>query len=237
MKPGMCESILICGDMVHEIVGAPLVGARNRRAGTVRIFMGSARNNSSTGFTMVEILIASIVFVVLMVTVHSAFRAGVFGSRDIEENLAGYQSGRQVLDRVALDLRNSFVFARNETGFSGTNEEINFFSLINVFAQGIFSRKYAAISYKIDGSRLLRRSKIGKYALNNMSEVPYEEFASGVEMFSFNYGEYKAIEKEIEWKDYWNDTQALPVAVKVKLILNGKTKPKFEKTVFFPAFL
>ncbi len=193
--------------------------------------------SSLTGFTFVEILIAAVVFVILMVTVHSAFRAGVFGSRDIEENLAAYQTGRQVLERVALDLRNSFVFSRNATGFSGTTEEINFFSLINVFSQGNFSKKYAAVSYKLDGGRILRRCKTDKGVLNNMSEAPYEEFASNVDMFSFNYGEFKPLEKEISWKESWNETEALPVAVKVKLILNGRTKPKFEKTVFFPSFL
>jgi len=190
-----------------------------------------------TGFTLVEILITSAIFAVIMVTVYSVFRTGTFGYKDIEENLQAQQSARQVLERIALDLRNSFNSSDNSTGFSGKYNEVSFFSLVDTFVDGKFLKKYALVSYKLQDDKLMRLCRTGKEALNDKSEVTFEEFAPGIKEVSFGYAGIQQEESGIAWKDSWLDNNTLPLAVRINLIFNDKSKQDFEKTVFLPLAL
>jgi len=172
-----------------------------------------------------------------MVTFYAVFRTGTFGYRDIEENIEAYQTARQVLERIALDLKNSFNFSQDITGFAGNKNEIRFFSIVDNFLEGKVLKKYAFISYKLEEDKLMRLCRRDKEALNNNSEVIFEEFTPGIKEITFNYGEVTPPDRTILWKEEWNDNKVLPVAVKIKLILNNKTKQEFEKTVFFPLSL
>ncbi len=175
---------------------------------------------SLTGFTLVEVLITSAIFAVIMVTIYSVFRTGTFGYRNIEENLDAQQSARQVLERMALDLRNSFNFSDNSTGFSGKHNEILFFSLVDTFLEGKFLKKYALVSYKLQEDKLMRLCRTGKEALNDKSEVGFEEFVPEIKEITFDYAQILPQETAISWKDGWDDNKILPLAVKIKLTLN-----------------
>ncbi|MCX5715091.1 MAG: prepilin-type N-terminal cleavage/methylation domain-containing protein, partial [Candidatus Omnitrophica bacterium] len=62
-------------------------------------------------FSLVELLIASAIFAVVMVSIYSAFRTGIFGYKNIRENIEIYQSARFILERINLDLRNAFAYS------------------------------------------------------------------------------------------------------------------------------
>ncbi len=84
---------------------------------------------------------------------------------------------------------------------------------------------------------LMRLCKKDKEALKSDSEIIFDEFAPKIKEINFNYGEFSPADRNILWKESWNDNKVLPVAVKIKLILNNQAKQEFEKIIFLPASL
>ena len=191
-------------------------------------------NKTNKAITLIELLIASSIFMIVMMSVYLTFRTGLFGYRDIEENIDIYQTARLALERLNLDLRNVFKYSQDETKFSGNNSEILFLTLVDKFSKSQLMRHYAFVSYKLEAKILLRLCRLDKEALNEKSELEPQELASNIENFSLSYGFIESGNEEIKWKDTWEDKKAFPVAVKVKLSMAGKTKQEFERTIYFP---
>lgn len=187
-----------------------------------------------SAFTLVELLIASAIFLVVVLTVYSAFYTGVFGYRDIEANIDTYQSARHILERINLDLRNSVAYSQNESKFTGTNEGISFFALVDTFTEGKIMQDYAFIAYNLEDKSIMRLCLSNKEALSNSPERGPEEIGSEIEELSFSYGYISATDQSIEWKDLWDDPAALPVAVKLKLKIKDRIEQDFGRTIFLP---
>ncbi len=184
--------------------------------------------------TLIELLIASSIFVVVMITIYSAFHTGLFGYSDIEDSIDIYQTARLLLERLNLDLRNHFAYSSDETKFSGNNTEINFLTLTDNVSQGKLMHNYSFISYKLDGKSLLRLCRSNQEALNDKSQTQAQELASNIESLSFSFAFFDPASQELKWKDSWDEKTLFPVAVKAKLIISGKTKQEFARTIYLP---
>lgn len=192
-------------------------------------------------FTLIELLIASSIFVVLMASIYSAFHSGIFNYRNIEKTLDIYDAARSVLERMNLDLRNSFAYGSQDgnTKFTGTKNELSFLTLADTFSEDAIRTEFAFVSYKLEEDRLLRTFRKNQGALNEESEVQPEEMASNVDV-KFEYGYIPKGEKDLVFKESWpgqdnpEEQKALPEAIKVKLTLNKRTEQGFERTIFLP---
>lgn len=189
---------------------------------------------SNQALTLIELLIASSIFVIVMVTIYLTFNTGLFGYRDIEENIDIHQTARLLLERLNLDLRNSFGYSADETKFLGNNSEISFLTLTDNANQGKLMRNYSFVSYKLEGNNLLRLCRRDQEALNDKAETQARELASNIESLSFSFAFFDPGSQELKWKDSWDEKRSFPVAVKAKLIISGKTKNEFERTIYFP---
>lgn len=195
----------------------------------------------STGFTLVEVLIASSIFLVIMTTIYSSFHAGVFGYKNIEDAVNVYQSARQILERINSDIRNSFSFSENQTKFSGNANGINFLTLVDTYEDDKILQNYAFVGYQIEEGKLTRLCRQGKESLNNNSQIQPEEMVLNAANLFFSYG-YNVIGQEgIQWKDTWGaaddpleEQRILPAAVKLKLTIKNKAEYNFERTIFIP---
>lgn len=176
-----------------------------------------------TGFTLVEILIASLIFVVLMVSVYAAFRSGIFGYRSIDENIDTYQAARIILERLNRDLHNSFAYSNEDTKFIGSETEISFLTLTDSGADFTF------VSYKLDGDKLMRLFRKNQEALKEGSEIRPRVVASNLSI-KFAYGYPGERPGEIQFNDSTNET--LPLAVRVSLTINKETARSFERTIY-----
>ena len=185
------------------------------------------------GFTLVELLIASSIFVVVMFTIYSAFSSGIFGYRNMEEAMDTYQAARQILERLNLDLRNSFIYSPEEVKFSGTNRQLSFLALVDVYEVNKVSQKYASISYALEGNKLTRLFRTDQEALNKNSEIIPEEMADNAEI-SFSYLYLDPVDNSLKEKDIWDDKLILPLAVKIDLTIKSKIEAHFERTVYLP---
>ncbi len=187
------------------------------------------------GFTLVELLIASSIYVVIMMSVYLAFHSGVFGYRKIEETLKVYQEAAKILDQLNSDLRNSFAFSEDESKFSGSWQSAGFLTLVDTFDAGMVRSVYSFVSYQLSGNTLTRLCRKGKEALNENSLVGPEEMSGEVEELAFSYAIAPQEGAPLEWRDEWSDPKVLPQAVKIRLVIRNKTREEFERTVFLPS--
>jgi prepilin-type N-terminal cleavage/methylation domain-containing protein len=185
--------------------------------------------------TLIELLIASSIFLVVMVTIYSAFHSGVFGYRHIDEALTMNQSARQALERLNLDLRNSFAFSKERANFTGTKSSIGFLTLADTFSKDTITRDFAFVSYSLDGKKLMRLCRKNTESFNQASQIQSEEMASDIEAITFSYG-YKSDSDELLKfdKDTWDDESLMPLAVKIKLTLKNTRAQDFERTIYLP---
>lgn len=193
---------------------------------------------NAKALTLLELLIASSIFVVVMVSIYSAIHAGVFGYRNIEETLDTYQAARSILERINLDISNSFAYQDGNTKFSGNEKELSFLTLVDTFRGDKITQEYAFVSYKLEEDKLMRLCRLNQESLNDKSEVQPKEFAFNVEI-NFKYGYIPAEQQEIDFKKSWaidsdEEKKALPLAVKIDLTVKGKAGQKFERTIFLP---
>lgn len=182
--------------------------------------------------TLVELLIASTIFVLVMTTVYSAFHTGIFGFRDIEENLDIHQTARQVLERIVLDLRNIITYSAEETKFKGDKNSLSFLTLVDKFSEGKMTRDYCSVSYNRKENKIMRLELLNKDSLKQESDTEPEELASRIKELQFSYAVIEKDTQQLKWLDLWEDTAALPAAVKVKISIGPKRKEEFERTIF-----
>lgn len=192
-------------------------------------------------FTLVELLIAASIFLVLAVTVYSAFRTGVWGFRDITENIDIHQAARQTLERIDKDLRNAFVYSRgNKSRFLGEDSGMSFLTLLDTFTPGGMVKDYALVSYELKGNTLLRLCRKNQESLNTGSEVRPEEMVFNVVKLKFSYGSFDFTDKTLKFQDSWGSKDAvdeqkiLPSAVRVTLSIKGRLAQEFERTIYLP---
>ena len=184
--------------------------------------------------TLIELLIASSIFVIVMVSIYSTFHTGLFGYRDIEENIDTYQAARIILERLSRDLRNSFVYSPDETMFLGKANEISFLTLADNFKENEFLRNYSFVSYILEQDKILKLSRKGQTAFDSREEIEPQELAANIENLNFSYGFIESDSQDLKWKDSWEEKNSLPLAVRAKLIIAGKTKQEFVRTIYFP---
>jgi hypothetical protein len=182
--------------------------------------------------TLVELLIASTVFVLVMTTVYSAFHTGIFGFRDIEENLDIHQTARQVLERVDLDLRNMFPYSAEEAKFKGDKNSLSFLTLVDKFSSGKMSRNYAFVFFNLKEDKIMRLELLNKDSLKQEPEAEPEELASRIKELQFSYAVMEEDTQQLKWLDLWEDAAALPAAVKVNIAIDSKTGQEFERTIY-----
>jgi type II secretion system protein J len=187
--------------------------------------------NRRAGFTLIEVLIASAIFAVVMVALYAAFSSGVFGYRNIDERVQAYQEAGFVLGALDRDLRNSFAYSPADTKFSGSTSEIKFFSLVNDYQGDEIAHSYAFMDYYLDNGKLMRLCRRNQESLKPDSEVKADELCSGVKGISFTYIYLdNGARKEVS---AWDDPQRLPVAVKAQISLQKKYAYDFERTIYF----
>ena len=136
--------------------------------------------------TLVELLIASSIFVLVMTTIYSAFHTGMFGYRNIDENINVYQTARLILGRINLDLRNSFVYSADESKFEGESNKLRFLTLVDSYQGNQIVQDYAFVSYEWEKNKLMRVCRKNKESLNEESEIPSEEMASDIDGINFS---------------------------------------------------
>jgi prepilin-type N-terminal cleavage/methylation domain-containing protein len=187
--------------------------------------------HSNKGFTLIEILIASSISLVIMLTILSAFRTGIFGYHAIDQALATERGAYQALDRIRLDLKNSLVYADKQSGFKGESAALSFLTQVDTFQGDAWHRELARVSYRWDGKALVRSCRTGVKALNEQSEARSEELDIPSGKFAVHYGALDQGSGNLSFADSWDPAQGLPAEVRIDMTFNDVP---FERVVTLP---
>jgi len=197
-----------------------------------------ARNDTvfSRGVTLVELLIAASIFLVVLVTVFSAFHTGIFGYRRVDDTLTINQTARLALERIDLDLRNLFAYSSDKSFFTGARDSVSFLALVDTFSKDRVTGDFSFVSYSLQDKKIMRLCRKNTDSFNDKADIQPLELATGVEAFELSYGYQSAPEDPVKFdKESWTDPAKLPVAVKIKLSLKNTLAQAFERTVYLAA--
>ncbi|MFH1220217.1 MAG: prepilin-type N-terminal cleavage/methylation domain-containing protein [Candidatus Eisenbacteria bacterium] len=189
----------------------------------------------STGFTLVELLVAVSLFSLLVLSVYSSFSTGLAARKRAEAVVEVAEQGREVLSLLSRDLSDLVMFAGRE--FSGEPEAISFVAL-QPFAEGsmpVLSHVTYDLSKTAQGSlRALRRGCeiIGGRRSEGDLTAPC------VRNLSFSYARLDGESNVIEWASRWSPTEESPIpyAVRVELGLAGQDTTVIKKIIQIPIY-
>jgi len=194
------------------------------------------------GLTLLELIISSAIFVVIMTVIYTSFSSGIFGTKMIDESMRLTSAARIIFGRINSDLLNSFSFSKEETRFSGKEEELTFMTITDSFIEESLFPEYSLVSYTQDQGRLLRLCRKNKDALNQDSKISPQELFPNAKI-KFEYGYYSIPDDQIIFKDSWatdesdpllEENKNPPLVVKVNLNLKNRGEENFSRTIYIP---
>ena len=188
---------------------------------------------NKSGYTFVEVLITTLIFSIVILSIYSVFQTGSITYEKMDSAFGLYQNARIIFNRMDADLKNSFLYGKNNAKFSGTKEKIDFCTVLDSFdtAGGIF-QKVSRIQYEFRERALQRTQADGLDILRQDAGGTTDELASDLQDVSFQFAiaDTGSTEGHYSWQDIWpkkikdQDTKqenSLPLAGKVEMLLGG----------------
>ncbi len=188
---------------------------------------------NKSGYTFVEVLITTLIFSIVILSMYSVFQTGNIAYEKMDSAFSLYQKARIIFNRMDSDLKNSFLYGKNNAKFSGTKDKIDFCTVLDSFdAAGVIFQKISRIQYEFRNSALQRTRSDGLDILIQDAQRVTEELSSDLQDVSFQFAiqDTGSTENHYSWQDTWPkqdknpDTKqgnSLPLAVKVEMLLGG----------------
>ena len=171
---------------------------------------------SLTGFTLVELLISSVVISVIALAAYFSLAAGIRIWQRVNQK-AEYEDLAFFLDRFGSDLRNCLEFSN--INFSGTKDRVSFASLLN--SPRLKKRTVGEVSYIYKAQEgLLNRQERDYSHLYNQAEGFVKIALTDIKSLEFKFYVYDEMEKKYLWLEEF-DRDDLPSAVRLELELEG----------------
>jgi type II secretory pathway component PulJ len=169
------------------------------------------------GFTLLELLISSVLVMLVMLAAYSAFFTGRNGYRSIEQRADQNQNTRVFIERLAKDLRNSFAFSPTDSWFNGSKTEMGFFTIREQYKINSLKRVFSRAGFLFKDSAVFIRYCDNAGSLDSAHQPEYNLLAENVKECSFSYGAFDGSSKAVVWKDAWSDPLSIPSAVRVSI--------------------
>jgi prepilin-type N-terminal cleavage/methylation domain-containing protein len=220
--------------------------------------MGQSRKDTS-GFTLLEILVALFILVLVMSLIYSSFTGTLTQIDQVEKEAKMYQMARITAERIREDLACSFLEPDGVFGFQGNNEQIDGRDADDIL---FLSAKHLILEAKEENGPnpyvgpalisfyIMENDKEGDQGLTlyrsdtPVSEDPPEEKTNGLvlceNLFSFNFVYYDnngdAYEEWDSSDGVWKDK--LPSRVDIQLAFVNPDDPgnplRFETGIAIP---
>lgn len=118
--------------------------------------MNKRHFNNAKGFTLVEILIAVLIFSIVISTLFSSFNAFVFSSKTVKEDIIHNEKITTVFKRITMDLEALYVLQPpryRKPEFNSDPDPYRFFGKENAVGQQEFSSMtFASLAHATTGS-------------------------------------------------------------------------------------
>ena len=190
------------------------------------------------GFTLVELLIGSAIFVIVAAALYAAFHTGTVSSARIDTAARTYQTGRIVLSRLESELKNSFCAAGTDSKFRGDAHSLEFLAVVDTFDRGAgVYPEVCRIRYEFRDGVITRACYKGPDAYKAPAGAARaQELSEDVAGFELTFAvPLDRANSEYDWQAVWpkNEDQKknMPLAVKIKMTVKGIV---FTKVVALP---
>ncbi|MFA5339578.1 MAG: type II secretion system protein [Candidatus Omnitrophota bacterium] len=175
------------------------------------------------GFTLVELLIAMLIFSIVSISIYLSFNVGIRAWQKGEGSYRSRQEVRYLLGTLSRELRNAVN--SQVIVFSGSADSVSFCRAVN----GLFR-----VTYEFDEGEKAVYRVLRNYKDNGAGTR--SRLASGISAVKFRYL-YKKDGRPV-WGDSWQeDYKEVPFGVQVFLTYNtgGSAEPlKISRTVLIP---
>ena len=176
------------------------------------------------GFTLLELLIAILIFAVIVSAVYSTLYSGikVWNVGDAQTRFP--ESSQMALNRITKDIRNVARFS--EIKFEGEKHSISMPVIKDVYQDKNLITQIHKVSYYLDSGNVMR--DVLTYPESLIGQTNKRELVPDVQELVFSY-----CNVEKEWKDSWEEAN-LPYAV--KLSIKSKENNILEAITEIPIF-
>jgi prepilin-type N-terminal cleavage/methylation domain-containing protein len=183
-----------------------------------------------SGFTLVELLIVSMIVVIIALAISYTLGSGVKVWQKINQELVE-EDVSIFFDKFTVDLHNSLQYAGIK--FVGDEQELELATLVN--SQRFLGRLPGKIAYVYkSGSDTLSREPRDYSAVYNDEEGLVMPVLKNIQSLRFSYYFFDTQSKDYRWQEEWGKDD-LPQAVRVELeIRDGERIKKFTRTVTIP---
>lgn len=191
-------------------------------------------------FTLIELLIASAISTVVIISLYSAFQTGILSYKRIDAASEAYQDARILFARLEIDLRNAFKYLQEDSGFIGNTDSLEFYSILDYYANGKPETNVCRLKYILGASNMERYCYKGIDSLKPEVELAADKICPNIRALFFSYAYPTGqLNKPYEWSQVWppekSQANSLPLAVRIKLTLVEKgsrqNTVEFTKTV------
>lgn len=187
-----------------------------------------------SAFTLIELVVATVILTVMVVSISGAFNIGIKAWRRGSEG-QDFQKVRIALLKLQKELKSSFFFSK--APFRGASSEIIFpLSVPEGDTERIYIITYTMDENKDTGLKTLVREK-RPFTENPQDEKePVKEPVFSVRSIEFKYAyELRDGSNRFEWQDSWlaESQKNIPSAVKISFQLDNSDEI-YNKTIFIP---
>ena len=179
---------------------------------------------SKKGFTLVEILVALTIFSIISLSLGATFIQGArIWQRAKNENFLKNDVLLN-MEIISADLRE--CIDSRLTGFSSRKQTLTFACLKN---ESVMVVNYSFIPLQ---NKLLRKEALMQDVEEGRINYTKEQILAKImDDFALEFFYFDKDNEIYSWKDYWNEEEGLPIAVKIQIKVNDEV---FTKTVFIP---
>jgi len=222
-----------------------------------RLLRSGSNAFSTTGFTLIEVVITLTILGFICLIIFGAFRLGLSAWERGESVKDEYQKARIVSQLISQQVKSAVPFKiktqeaeGDYLAFEGNTRSLRFVSSLPVRGKQPEGFVYARYEFKEEGSAGGRLILYEEKALNKdfFAEEPKEDRAvsllEGVSSVRFEYFREEDLlnNQPEEWLEEWNakDEKRLPKALKMTIIRKnqtGKEEPPITVFASLPAFL
>ena len=159
------------------------------------------------GFTLLELLIAILIFAVIVSAVYSTLYSGIKVWNEGDAHTRFSESSQMALSRITKDIRNVTEFS--EIKFEGEKNSISMPVIKDVYQDKDLITQIYKVNYYLDSGNIMRDAET--YPESLMTQTKKRELVSDIQELVFSY-----CDVEKEWKDSWEEAN-LPYAVKLSI--------------------
>jgi prepilin-type N-terminal cleavage/methylation domain-containing protein len=187
------------------------------------------KNKNHFGFTLVEVLIVTIILAIISLAIFSTFSNGIKIYNRINSEVT---LGDTVIfcDRLGQDLRNSLNFTLIK--FVGKPEELEFASILN--SARMQKRSVSRVKYAWESSsEKIQRFTSDYSGVYSQEELFARQSLDKVKSLLFRYYYFDNLTKDFAWAEEWK-REGFPVAVRMELEFKDNPEVKFTRTFDIP---